>query len=243
MAEPTAAADIAAPPPAPEATATATATAMATVVAEQKVSHTAPQPDVPAPPPPAKKRKLEEVGFHTSSYYKIRAAVADLRVRFVQVYEATDFRNNDAACEILKEIKVVMELSKKMRLDLGGATFEPAKPPEKPLAGAVKDGQTEPAPSGEKNHVPQTGQTKICPNIANDGAQTNPNLEGAAEKMVEETQSSEIADHPKELDEIAQGSCVTGGSPIGWNFLVWPGGKVVYYGLTKEEFLARQAAN
>ncbi|KAG8059969.1 hypothetical protein GUJ93_ZPchr0002g23032 [Zizania palustris] len=105
MAEPTAAADIAAPPPpAPEAT--ATATAMDTVVAEQKVSPTAPQPDVPAPPAAAKKRKLEEVGFHTSAYYKIRAAVADLRVRFVQVYEATDFQNNDAACEILKAIEV-----------------------------------------------------------------------------------------------------------------------------------------
>ncbi|KAG8059971.1 hypothetical protein GUJ93_ZPchr0002g25460 [Zizania palustris] len=117
------------------------------------------------------------------------------------------------------EIKVVMELSKKMRLDLGGATLEPAKPPERPLAGAVKDGQTEPAPSREKNHVPHT------------------------EKMVEETQSSEFTDHPKELDEIAAGSCVTGGSPIGWNFVVWPGGKAVYYGLTKEEFLARQAAN
>ncbi|KAL5213024.1 hypothetical protein ABZP36_023871 [Zizania latifolia] len=242
MAEPTAAADIAAPPPPPaEATTTTTATVM--VVAEQKVSHTAPQPDVPALPPLAKKRKLEEAGFHTSAYYKIRASVADLRVRFVQVYESTDFRNNDASREILKEIKVVMELSKKMRLDLGGATLEPVKPLEKPLAGAVKDEQAEPAPSVEKNHVPQAGQTTICPNIANDDAQTNPNSEGAAEKMVEETQSSEIADHPKELDEIAQGSCVTGGSPIGWNFLVWPGGKMVYYGLTKEVFLARQAAN
>uniref|UniRef100_A0A453P805 Uncharacterized protein n=1 Tax=Aegilops tauschii subsp. strangulata TaxID=200361 RepID=A0A453P805_AEGTS len=59
------------PPPAPEIAA--------------KVSHFPPpfppQPDAPAP----KRRKLEEAGFHTSAYYKIRAAVADLRLRFVQV--------------------------------------------------------------------------------------------------------------------------------------------------------------
>ena len=34
---------------------------------------------------PPSKRKLEEVGFHHSPYYKIRAAVANLRGRFLQV--------------------------------------------------------------------------------------------------------------------------------------------------------------
>uniref|UniRef100_A0A0E0K3A3 Uncharacterized protein n=1 Tax=Oryza punctata TaxID=4537 RepID=A0A0E0K3A3_ORYPU len=220
MADPTAAADVtAAPPPPPGPAPPPEPAVTATVGAEQKVSHTAPPPDVPAPapPPPAKKRKLEEAGFHNSAYYKIRATVADLRVRFVQVYEATEFRNSDAAREILKEIKVVMELSKKMRHDLG-ATFEPAKRPEKPLAGVVKDGPAEPPPSAENNHAPQT-------------------------EKIGETQSSELADHPKGLDEIAQGSCMTGGSPIGWNFLVWPGGEVVYYGRTKEVFRAGQAEN
>ncbi|KQK00671.1 vegetative cell wall protein gp1 [Brachypodium distachyon] len=145
------------PPPAPELAA--------------KVSHTfppaPPQPDAPAP----KKRKPEEAGFHTSSYYKIRATVADLRLRFVQVYEATDFRNSEAAREILKEIKTVMELSKKMRLGLGAAS-ELAKPSEKPLAVTVKDGPTEPIPSGERNQFPQTGPTAISPNNANDGVPT-----------------------------------------------------------------------
>ncbi|XP_015627729.1 uncharacterized protein [Oryza sativa Japonica Group] len=163
MAELTTAADVtAAPPPPPGPTPPPEPVVTATVVAEQKVSPTAPPLDVPAPaPPPPKKRKVEEAGFHNSAYYKIRATVADLRVRFVQVYEATDFRNSDAAREILKEIKVVMELAKKMRHDLG-ATFEPAKPPEKPLAGVVKDGPVEPPPSAENNHAPQTdgGNTK-----------------------------------------------------------------------------------
>jgi len=158
MAAPTAAADTAArpppPPPAPEFAA--------------RVSHALPpfphQPDAPAP----KKRKLEEAGFHTSAYYKIRATVADLRLRFIQVHEATDFRKSDAAREILREIKIVMELSKRMRLDLS-PTSEHVKAPEKPLAGVVKDGATEPIPSGEGNEVPPTGQTAIPPSNANDG--------------------------------------------------------------------------
>ncbi|KAI4980994.1 hypothetical protein ZWY2020_021479 [Hordeum vulgare] len=159
MAPPTATAETAArpipPPPAPGLAA--------------QVSHFPPpfphQPDAPAP----KRRKLEEAGFHTSAYYKIRATVADLRLRFVQVHEATDFRKSDAAGEILREIKTVMELSKKMRLDLS-ASSEPVKL-EKPLAGAVKDGLTEQIPSsGERNQVPRTGQPAVPPNIANDGA-------------------------------------------------------------------------
>ncbi|CAN6245459.1 unnamed protein product [Urochloa humidicola] len=160
MAAPTAAAaaaDTATPPPPPSAE------PAAAPAPDQKVSPP-PQPDAPAPvpapapaPPPAaapapapKKRKLEEVGFHTSDYYKIRAVVADLRVRFVQVHQATDFHNTDAAREILKEITGVMELSKKIRLKLG-ATSEPGRSTEKPSAGPVKDEPVKPSekPSAE----------------------------------------------------------------------------------------------
>ncbi|PWZ26829.1 hypothetical protein Zm00014a_023561 [Zea mays] len=145
MAAPTTAVDITAPPPTPPSAEPAAAPAP-----DQKVSPPppAPQPDTAAPPPvpaPApRKRKLEEAGFHTSECYKIRAVVADLRVRFVQVCQATDFRNTDPAREILKEINVVMDLSKKMRLKLG-ATSEPVKPLEKPSAGFVKDELVKPS--------------------------------------------------------------------------------------------------
>ncbi|KAL5206228.1 hypothetical protein ABZP36_034437 [Zizania latifolia] len=152
-------------------------------------------------------RMISYDGFGRTTPYRITQeysrnlyhAIHDEMIQFKQpnMLRATDLGQI--------EIKVVMELSKKMSIDLGGATLEPVKPREKPLAGIVKDEQAELAPSVEKNHVPQAGQTTLCPNTANDGAQTNPNSEGAAEKMVEETQSSEIADHPKELNEIAQG--------------------------------------
>ncbi|KAM0849130.1 hypothetical protein ACQ4PT_053915 [Festuca glaucescens] len=159
MAAPTAPPDTAAGPPPPLPPAPEFAAKVS-----YHLPHFPPHPDAPAP----KKRKLEEAGFHASPYYKIRATVADLRLRFIQVHEGTDFRKSDAAREILREIKTVMELSKKMRLDLS-ASSEPVKPLEKPLAGAVKDGPTEPIPSVERNQVPQTGQTATPPNIANDG--------------------------------------------------------------------------
>ncbi|XP_062219848.1 uncharacterized protein LOC133919465 [Phragmites australis] len=157
MAASTVAADTAAPLPPPAAEPAVTA------VPDQKLSHPPPpQPDAPAqaPAPAPKKRKLEDAGFHTSDYYKIRAVVADLRVRFVQVYEAPDFRNSDAAREILKEIKVVMELSKKIRLKLG-ATSVPVKP--------SKDEPAGPIPSVENNQAPQVGPA-LPVNIVGDDA-------------------------------------------------------------------------
>ena len=44
---------------------------------------------------------------------------------------------------------------------------------------------------------------------------------------------SKTTDHTVQQGGLPQGSYVIGGSPIGWNFLVWPGCKAVYYGLTK----------
>lgn len=52
-----------------------------------------------------------------------------------------------------------------------------------------------------------------------------------------------MANHPKHLVKTVQGSYVVGGSPVGWNFLVWLGGKIMYYGVAKEVFRTRQAAN
>lgn len=176
---------------------------------------------------------LDHTFFHTS--YALHLSLVQLMndVYHTSVIRLVQQVMRCASCSVLhfSEIKVVMELAKKMRHDLG-ATFEPAKPPEKPLAGVVKDGPVEPPPSAENNHAPQTGETTVCSNIVNNIVPTNPNSDGAAEKMGETPRS-----------EIAQGSCVTGGSPIGWNFLVWPGGEVVYYGRTKEVFRAGQAEN
>ncbi|GJM86380.1 hypothetical protein PR202_ga02234 [Eleusine coracana subsp. coracana] len=81
---PNAAVDTAAPPPPPPPPSTVPAAA---AVPDQKVPDAAPPAPAPtpAPAPAPRKRKLEDAGVHNTDYYKIRAVVADLRVRFVQV--------------------------------------------------------------------------------------------------------------------------------------------------------------
>ncbi|KAI5011566.1 uncharacterized protein LOC123427535 [Hordeum vulgare subsp. vulgare] len=195
----------------------------------------------PRPPPlsadepdaPPKKRKLEELGFHDSPYYRIREAVASLRGRFLQVCQATDSQKKDAALEILKEMKVVMELSKKMRLDISAAA-EPAKPSDIPAVRDVKNKPSGKVPSGGKNQGQDTGEKVPLKPVS---SQT------PAVGIHREANPSETANQGNQLlGGRLQGSYVVGGSPMGWNFLMWPGGKAVYYGLTKPEWLARQAA-
>ncbi|RLM74061.1 hypothetical protein C2845_PM15G17370 [Panicum miliaceum] len=116
-------------------------------------------PPPPAPPSgveseaPPKRRKVEEVGFQRSPYYTIRETVANLRGCVLQVCQGTDSQKKDAAVEILKEMKDVMELSKKARLDLSSAA-EPVKPFDKPAARAPEDKPAGNVPSAEKSQVP-----------------------------------------------------------------------------------------
>ncbi|XP_062183775.1 putative proline-rich receptor-like protein kinase PERK11 [Phragmites australis] len=214
-----------------------------------------PPPQAPSPPPsgaesdaPPKKRKLEEVGFHHSPYYKIRATVVNLRARFLQVCQASDPQKKDAALEILKEIKDVMELSKKMRLDLSSAA-EPVKPFVKPAARASKDTPAGKIPSAEKNQVhPISLAGNIVHNTGGNAPLKPDNSEAAAPRLVlpveikKEARPSKVTNYTKQQGKLLQGSYVIGGSPIGWNFLMWPGSKAIYYGLTKAEWLAHQSA-
>ncbi|CAL5069330.1 unnamed protein product [Urochloa decumbens] len=234
-------ATIPAHPPPPSESATTTST-------EQQ------QPPPPPPPygveseAPPKRRKVEEVGFQGSPYYMIRGAVANLRGRFLEVCQGTDSQKKDAAVEILKEMKGVMELSKKTRLDLSSAA-EPVKSFDKPAARAPEDKPSGKVPSAEKSQVPPTS---LAGNFMHStGGDVHESLkpdnsDTAAHRLYAETKKgakpSKTTDHTKQQGGLSQGSYVIGGSPIGWNFLMWPGCKAVYYGLTKAEWLARQSA-
>ncbi|TVU14928.1 hypothetical protein EJB05_38425, partial [Eragrostis curvula] len=209
----------------------------------------------PRSPPPAaesnptpKKRKLEQVGFHHSPYYKIRATVANLRGRFLQVCQATGSQKKDTAIEILKDIKVVIELSKKTRLDLY-SVVDPVKPSVIPAATTSKDEPAGRSPYADKNQVPPINLAGNSVQNTGGNVPLKPdNSETAGQKLVspgeinKEARTSDITDYGKQPGRVLRGSYVIGGSPIGCNFLMWPGSKVVYYGLTKAEWLARQSA-
>lgn len=144
----------------------------------------------------------------------------------------------------LPEMKDVMELSKKTRLDLSSAA-EPVKPLDKPADGAPKDKHAGKVPSSEKSQVPPT---RLSGNVVPGGdVPLKPdNLDTAAHRLLVEMKKgagpSKTTDHTRQQGRLPQGSYVIGGSPVGWNFLLWPGRKAVYYGLTKEEWLARKSA-
>ncbi|KAK6920134.1 hypothetical protein RJ641_016038 [Dillenia turbinata] len=100
-----------------------------------------------APPPKSKKRPLDSNNvnnFQSSSYFKIRALVRDLRPHFLEVIQVKDLKNCKAANEIKEKIKVVMELYKEITAEtitIGKCNNVPAeqtqsdtissKPPEK----------------------------------------------------------------------------------------------------------------
>ncbi|MQM07765.1 hypothetical protein Taro_040608 [Colocasia esculenta] len=58
----------------------------------------------------------------------------------------------------------------------------------------------------------------------------------AAEKVILEAKSIE-----KQL-QGSQGTYIVGGSPMGWNFLIYPGSEPVYYGVTREAARLRRSA-
>ncbi|KAG5251555.1 proline-rich protein [Salix suchowensis] len=79
-----------------------------------------PQPAVPtAPPPPvppeSKKRSLDNYGpIQECSYFKMRAAVKNVRPHFLEMLRTVDFRSCKGAEELQEKLKLLMELYKQM---------------------------------------------------------------------------------------------------------------------------------
>jgi hypothetical protein len=135
-----------------------------------------------------------------------------------------------------------MELSKKMRVDIAAAS-KPVKPLDIPAVRAVQNKPAGEVPFGVKNQLPQIGQDAMF--LHNTGGQVPLNhvtSQTAAEGIQRVANTSEIANRTNQLGNSVKGSYVIGGSPMGVNFCMWPGGKAVYYGLSKTEWLALQAA-
>ncbi|XP_042484923.1 uncharacterized protein LOC122065181 [Macadamia integrifolia] len=167
-----------------------------------------------------KKRKLEDGGLHNSTYFKIRAVVKDLRPFFIEVLQTPDFRNCKAATEIRKKMKVMMDLYKQMTME----RISMAK------CKNSLDGQTLSSETKEKQKPAEKRQVEKRAE------------HHKADKIPEKSSGGK---HPpggnsqKLEDARVQGTYVVGGSPCGWNFIMYPGSKPVYYGVTKE---SRQVA-
>ena len=146
----------------------------------------------------------------------------------------------------LTEMKDVMELSKKARLELSTAAG-PVKSCDQPAARAPEDKPAGNVPSAEKSQVPPTSLAGNFVHSTGGDVPIKPdNSDTAPHKLLVETKKrlrpSKTTYHTVQQGGLPQGSYVIGGSPIGWNFLMWPGCKAVYYGLTKAEWLVRRSA-
>ncbi|XP_038975999.1 uncharacterized protein LOC120106947 isoform X1 [Phoenix dactylifera] len=84
----------------------------------------------------------------------------------------------------------------------------------------------------EEKRAAQT-QTGEAPNVSD-------NI--MAQKRPQGAKVTEVTEFAKQLEEVVQETYMIGGSPVGWNFLVYPGSKPLYYGVTKANVLARRAA-
>lgn len=65
---------------------------------------------------------------------------------------------------------------------------------------------------------------------------------GEVQKKSQGAKATEATEFAKLLEEVVQDTYMIGGSPVGWNFLVYAGSKPVYYGVTKASVLSRQVA-
>ncbi|XP_043698202.1 uncharacterized protein LOC122648942 isoform X2 [Telopea speciosissima] len=176
-----------------------------------------------------KKRKLEDVDLRNSTYFKIRAVVKDLRPCFIEVLQTPDFRNCKAATEIRKKMKTMMDLYKQMTME----RISMAK------CKNTLDGQTLLSETRDKQKPVEKRQVE------------KPVEKRQVEKRAEQHKADKILEkssggkHPpggnshKSEDARVPGTYVVGGSPCGWNFVMYPGSKPVYYGVTKE---SRQVA-
>ncbi|XP_022738515.1 uncharacterized protein LOC111291162 [Durio zibethinus] len=156
-----------------------------------------------------------------NSYYKIRVLVRQLRPHFIQVLQTPDFRNCNAAHEIKKNLKLVLDLYKQMIAETD------------PPVNVVTEPQTL---SGENVFEEQD------PDKVQEGKEAELlKTEDCAEKSTDIKHPMPCSSSEWKLnDDQFRGSYIVGGSVFGWNFITYGGSKPVYYGLTKESYLNRQ---
>ncbi|PKA59440.1 hypothetical protein AXF42_Ash019594 [Apostasia shenzhenica] len=165
-------------------------------------------------PQDVKKRKIDDDGFYSTKYFKIRSIINDLRPFFVEVLQTPNFRESKAAHEIQTRLKTMEDLTKQLRNETGSALNSHETCLEQPLSGSVKEEVVENQCDGEKKPM----------------------------KLQQELKKEELVELVNVIEKEFPDPFLVGGSPIGWNFLVYPGGKPIYYGLSKESTLAIRAA-
>ncbi|KAI3888019.1 hypothetical protein MKW92_029267 [Papaver armeniacum] len=155
-----------------------------------------------------KKRKLADNVDTNDKCFKIRAIVKDLRPNFIEVLRTPDFRNSKAAEEIKTKMGLLIDLYKQLVSETVSATTCDSGVQSLPGESKVEQIPLEKLP--EEKHAAQPQPDQIP-------------------QKVSEPNSNNVVQ-----DVVFEGTYVVGGSNFGWNFIMHPGGKPVYYGVTRE---------
>ncbi|CAH9063492.1 unnamed protein product [Cuscuta epithymum] len=167
--------------------------------------------------PKAKKRQLDVAHLQSTPYFKMRAIVKELRPHIIQVLRTPDFRNCKAATEIRQELNVLMDLCKEMAAQRATAPTQSKNGAEGLKPSSVTNQNMK---SAEKPPAPSERPASLMKPCDDKGV----------------TSSGSLSLKPRTVDAIANGTYIVGGSAFGWNFIVYPGDAMVYYGRTKESF-------
>ncbi|XP_077240242.1 uncharacterized protein LOC143881131 [Tasmannia lanceolata] len=203
----------------------------------------------PSTNPQNNKRKLENADFQNSKYFKIRSIIKDLRPSFIEALRAPDFRNCKAAHEIRKQMQIMIELSKQLRMEtvtLGnpkkpsGDHSLPAEITEVPTEKRQNEKPVEKPHHALPTEITNAPAEKLQVEKPVEKPQPDKVREKIPEKLPEEKKVSREISEKNSDEGVLLGTYVVGGSPIGWNFTMYPGSKPVYYGVTKESRASRQ---
>ncbi|KDP22270.1 hypothetical protein JCGZ_26101 [Jatropha curcas] len=165
----------------------------------------------------SRRRKFSNVDLCSSSYFKLRALVRQLRPQFIQILQTPDFKNSKAAHELRIQMNLVMDLYKRM-ITMEADTVKKIGLEHQPLSG-----QNVPGKQSWNRH-----QDEKVPELH----QFRQPSDRSAKKKPPKYLKSKI----KRDDVHDRNSYIVGGSVFGWNFVTFGGSKPVYYGVTKESF-------
>ncbi|KAI3974907.1 hypothetical protein MKX01_005018 [Papaver californicum] len=176
-------------------------------------------PPLPPNHTTTKKRKPVDNVDTKNKCFKIRAVVKDLRPNFIEVLRTPDFQKSKAAEEIKTKMSLLIDLYKQLVSEtVSTATCNSGV---QSLQGESKVEQIPLEKFPEAKH----------------GAQPQPDQ--IPQKVNEPTLDVNSSNNDVQ-GVVFERTYVVGGSNVGWNFIMHPGGKPVYYGITKE---SRKLAN
>ncbi|KAF9617652.1 hypothetical protein IFM89_037715 [Coptis chinensis] len=162
---------------------------------------------------------IQRPEFKTRQHYNILTHKMGRKKRPIEEDSTQHAKETLVALGKKLDMKLVMDICKQMTMETASIEMSKKPPEGQSLSSENMDGQ---------EHVDRHHEEKQVKRHHPDrSADRSPDLPFSGNNS------------DKLEDDQPQGSYVIGGSNFGWNFVLFPGSKAVYYGVTKESFLMK----